>query len=144
MQAVYDAMKLKYGEDRITIIGYSIGTGPAAYLASENSPQRLILVAPYYSLTNVVKSICPIIPEFLIKYKLETYRYIPDCDVSITIFHGSDDKVIDSENSVMLGNLLNAKDNLILIDNIGHDNILENEAYRRNTVEILSKQTFCR
>ena len=144
MQAVYDAMKLKYGEDRIIIIGYSIGTGPAAYLASENSPQRLILVAPYYSLTNVVKSICPIIPEFLIKYKLETYRYIPDCDVPITIFHGSDDKVIDSENSVMLGNLLNAKDNLILIDNIGHDNILENEAYRRNTVEILSKQTFCR
>lgn len=139
MQTVYDTMKLKYGEDRITIIGYSIGTGPAAYLASKNKPQRLILIAPYYSLTSIVKSICPIVPEFLIKYKLETYKYITDCSMPVTIFHGKEDEVIDYENSVRLGKLLNAKDNLILIDSTGHNDILDNEIYKTNVMGILAE-----
>lgn len=139
IQTVYDTIKTRYGEDRIIVMGYSIGTGPAAYLASKNSPQSLILIAPYYSLTNVVKSICPIIPDFLIKYKLETYKYIPSCSIPITIFHGSNDEVINYENSMMLDNLLNAKDNLILIDNVGHNDVLENEMYKEEMVAILAK-----
>lgn len=139
MQTVYDTIMEKYGEDKITVIGYSIGTGPAAYLASKNNPQRLILIAPYYSLTSIVKSICPIIPEFLIKYKLETYKYITDCSMPVTIFHGREDEVIDYENSVRLGKLLNAKDNFILIDNVGHGDILDNEIYERNVAEILAE-----
>ncbi len=139
VQTVYDTIKAKYSEDRITIIGYSIGTGLATYLASKNNPQKLILIAPYYSLTNVIQSICPVVPKFLIKYKLETYKYISDCSMPVTIFHGREDEVIDYENSVMLSNLLNAKDNLILIDNVGHNNILDNEMYKEKVVEVLAK-----
>lgn len=139
VQTVYDTIKAKYSEDRITIIGYSIGTGLATYLASKNNPQKLILIAPYYSLTNVVKSICPVLPKFIIKYKLETYKYISDCSMPVTIFHGNEDQVIDYENSVMLSNLLRTKDNFILIDNVGHNDVLENEVYKRNVREVLAK-----
>lgn len=139
VQTVYDTIRAKYSEDRITIIGYSIGTGPAAYLASNNNPQKLILIAPYYSLTNVIQSICPVMPKFLIKYKLETYKYISDCSMPVTIFHGNKDQVIDYENSVMLDNLLSAKGNLISIEGVGHNDILVNEAYKRNVREVLAK-----
>lgn len=139
VQAVYDVVKAKYGEDRITIVGYSIGTGPAAYLASENTPCRLILIAPYYSLTNVVQSLCPVIPKFLIKYKLETYKYIPDCSMPVIIFHGSEDEVINYENSLKLANLLNAKDKFISLTGVGHNDIVDNEVYKRMVVEALAK-----
>lgn len=139
IQAVYHIIKTRYKEDRIKIIGYSIGTAPAAYLASTNSPQRLILIAPYYSLTNVIKSICPIIPEFLIKYKLETYKYITDCSMPVAIFHGNEDEVINYENSEMLSNLLSTKDNFISIGGVGHNDILENEIYKKNVIKLLSK-----
>lgn len=139
VQTVYDTIKARYSEDRITIIGYSIGTGLATYLASKNNPQKLILIAPYYSLTNVIQSICPVVPKFLIKYKLETYKYIPDCSMPIIIFHGNEDQVIDYENSVMLDKLLSAKDNLISLEGVGHNDILENEVYKRNLREILAK-----
>ena len=33
VQTVYDEIKAKYGEDKITLIGFSLGTGLAAYLA---------------------------------------------------------------------------------------------------------------
>src|SRR5450432_4943736 len=36
MQVVYDSLKTMYNESKIIILGYSIGTGPAAKLASVN------------------------------------------------------------------------------------------------------------
>jgi hypothetical protein len=50
IQIVYDSLKTIYDEKNITIIGYSIGTGPAAKLASANNPKRLILQAPYFNI----------------------------------------------------------------------------------------------
>jgi hypothetical protein len=38
------------------IFGRSMGSGPATYLASEHKPGGLILMSPYTSIKNVVKS----------------------------------------------------------------------------------------
>ena len=69
IQMAYDDMKKRYRESNIVVLGYSIGTGPAAYLASTNHPRLLILQAPYYSLTDMMRHTYPIIPTFLLKYK---------------------------------------------------------------------------
>lgn len=42
-QIVYNKIKTLYKEQYITILGYSIGTGLATKLASDNNPRRLIL-----------------------------------------------------------------------------------------------------
>ncbi|MEO8406467.1 MAG: alpha/beta fold hydrolase, partial [Chitinophagaceae bacterium] len=74
LQIVYDNMKGKYEENKIIILGYSIGSGPAARIASVNNPRMLILQAPYYSLTDMMRHSYPIIPVFLLKYKFQTNR----------------------------------------------------------------------
>ncbi|WP_029904544.1 alpha/beta hydrolase [Prevotella sp. 10(H)] len=138
MQCVYNEMKKSYEEDKIIVLGYSIGTGLAAKVASENSPQMLILQAPYYSLTNVIKSICPIIPDFTIRYKLETYKFILKCKMPIVIFHGDKDNVIDYSNSLKLKPLLKDTDRLITLSGEGHNNITENQEYRRVLTGLLN------
>ena len=55
VQKVYDYLKTKYEEDRIAIVGYSLGSGLASYLAANNSPGRLFLVAPYISFIDLKK-----------------------------------------------------------------------------------------
>ena len=39
IQIAYDEIKKRYKESNIVVLGYSVGTGPAAYLASTNHPR---------------------------------------------------------------------------------------------------------
>ena len=66
-QIVYNKLKERYSEKNIIVIGYSIGSGMAAKLASENSPKHLILQAPYFSLIDLVKNKYSFIPSFAFK-----------------------------------------------------------------------------
>ena len=99
IQAFYDEMKKRYSEDNIIVLGYSIGTGPAAKIASVNHPKLLILQAPYYSMVDMMKHNYPVIPTFLLKYKFESNKYIKDCKMPVAIFHGDRDEVIYYESS---------------------------------------------
>ncbi len=63
-QMVYDELTKEYDEKDIIILGYSIGSGMASFLASENDSKRLILQAPYYSLTDMAPQMYPFFPAF--------------------------------------------------------------------------------
>ncbi len=129
IQVVYNEMKKKYPENKIIILGYSIGTGPAAKLASTNNPKLLILQAPYYSLIDMMKQNYPYLPTFLLKYKLETSKYIQDCKMPIIIFHGDRDNVIYYNSSVKLRQLAKPTDTLIILKGQGHNGITDNPDY---------------
>lgn len=139
VQAIYETMKKLYDEKAITLIGYSIGTAPAAYLATNNDPRKLVLIAPYYSLTNVIQSICPVVLRFLVKYKLETYKYISECTMPVIIFHGDKDEVINYENSIKLAERLKDKDRFVSIERVGHNDIYENNIYKESMIGILAE-----
>lgn len=137
VQTAYNSMKEKYSEDRIIVLGYSIGTCPATWLASVNNPRMLILQAPYYSLTGIIQDISPVIPDILIRYKLETYKYIENCRMPIVIFHGDLDKVISYDNSLQLEKLLKPTDRLITLEGEGHNEITDNKYYKDELSKIL-------
>jgi uncharacterized protein len=137
VQVAYNEILKRYEEDKIIVLGYSIGTGPAAKLASTNNPKLLILQAPYYSLTDVMKHTYRIIPTFLLKYKLEIYRYIPDCTMPIVLFHGDEDEVIPYSQSLKLKELLKESDTLITIKGLGHNGMTFNVNYVREIERVL-------
>jgi uncharacterized protein len=129
IQIAYDEMKKMYDQSNIVVLGYSLGTGPAAYLASTNHPRLLILQAPYYSLTDMMRHTYPIIPTFLLKYKFDTYEYIKQCKMPIVLFHGNRDKVVYYNSSVKLREFLKRTDSLITLDGQGHNGITDNPQY---------------
>ncbi|MCT4623689.1 MAG: lysophospholipase [Schleiferiaceae bacterium] len=99
-QLVYDYGKSLYEEQDITIIGYSIGSGPAAAIASKNNPERLILKTPYYALEELAAGKMPLLPSgTLIKYKLQTHTYLENVEAPVHVFHGDIDQVIPVEHS---------------------------------------------
>lgn len=129
IQSAYDEMKKRIHEDSIVVLGYSVGTGPAAHLASTNHPRLLILQAPYYSLTDMMHHMYPIIPTFLLKYKFDTNQYLKNCKMPVVIFHGNQDEVIYYGSSLKLQEEMKKGDTLITLKAQGHNGITDNPEY---------------
>lgn len=135
--AAYAFIKPNYPESRIIILGYSIGSGLAAQLASQSHPQRLVLLAPYYSLTDLVKVHFPYVPAFILKYRINTYQYIQHTPAPITIFHGDNDELIYYGSSARLKRYFKPGDTLITLHGQGHNGIEQNADYLNNLKGIL-------
>lgn len=129
VQAAYDRMKDRYPEQKIVVLGYSIGTGMATKVASSNHPRMLILQAPYYSLVDMMKRFYPIIPTFILKYKFRNDINIRNCAGPVIIFHGDQDEVIDCRASFRLKPLMKPTDTLVLLPGQGHNGMTDNSAY---------------
>lgn len=133
----YDYLIKKYPEEQIVVIGYSIGTGVASYLASIHQPQQLILQSPYYNLEEVSKTLYPFLPRFLLKYKFENDQFLPQIKVPITIFHGNADRVLFYEDHSKLKNLLKPTDNYFTLEGQGHAYMNENKVYAGKLKDLL-------
>jgi len=136
LQTVYDNLKTRYAENKIIILGYSIGACLATKLASTNHPRILILQAPFFSLTDMMKHYYPIIPTFILKYKLETNNYIKDCKMPIVIFHGDKDEIIYYESSIKLQELFKETDTLITLNGQRHNGMSSNVKYLKELEKI--------
>lgn len=137
VHAAYTEMKKRYAEDKIVVIGYSIGTASAAMLAARYSPKMLILQAPYYSLTDMMHQQYAFLPDFLLKYKFETFRFIEKVKAPVMIFHGDADEIIYYGASLKLKKHLKAGDRLITLAGAGHLGINDNEIYQQELKQIL-------
>jgi uncharacterized protein len=129
IQIAYDKMKQQFQEDSIVVLGYSIGTGLAAHLASTNHPRLLILQAPYYNLTDMMRHAYPIIPTFLLKYKFQTNEYLKKCKMPVVIFHGDQDEVIYYGSSLKLKSEFKTGDTLITLKGQMHNGMTDDEDY---------------
>ena len=137
IQTTYDTLKKGYKEENIIIIGYSIGTGPATWLASKNKPGKLILKAPYYNFPDLVQQHYKIIPSFMVRYKLQTNEYITKVKCPIIIFHGDKDEIINIKSSYKLKPLLKDNDKFIILKNQAHNGINYNVQYLTELKDIL-------
>jgi alpha-beta hydrolase superfamily lysophospholipase len=138
-QMAYDILKTEYDESEIIVLGYSIGTGLATKIASDNHPKMLILQAPFYSLSDLAKHLFPIIPTFILRYKLETNKWIKHCTMPIVIFHGDRDEVIYHNSSVKLKGLIKKTDTLITLNGVGHNGMSSDQQYLYELKKILVK-----
>ncbi|MEN8138342.1 MAG: alpha/beta fold hydrolase [Bacteroidota bacterium] len=138
-QTLYNELKKRYKEENIIILGYSIGTGPASKLASENNAKQLILQAPYYNLTDMMRRRFSFIPTFILKYKFATNEYLKNCKTPVSIFHGNQDRVIYYGSSLKLKEEFKTKINLIILDGQGHNGMTENINYKTELKNILTE-----
>ncbi len=139
MQVVYDTLAVQYHEDHIILYGRSLGSGFATKLASENNPRYLILDAPYYSFTKAVQRFLPILPmRFLLRYRLQTDKWIKNVSCHTYILHGTKDWLIPLMQSEQLQALNPRKITLIRIHGGRHNNLPSFPEYHNFIRDILT------
>ncbi len=106
--------------DKIIILGYSIGTGVATYVAAHRDVQGLILLAPYDKALNLYNNTIDIFHgplEHLAILKFDSISYAKNVTTSPLIITSKADEVIDYNLSLNLATYFNKVDNLIILDN---------------------------
>lgn len=139
IQAAYERLAKVYPENRIVVLGYSVGTGLASMIAATNNPRLLILQAPYYSLTDMMRQTYPLIPTVILKYKFRTDEFIKKCKMPIIIFHGNQDEVIYYGSSLKLKNEFKEGDTLITLIGQGHNGMTDNPEYKIELGKLLAR-----
>jgi hypothetical protein len=122
----------KFSNDSIIVYGKSLGTGIAAYVASETQNKMLLLETPYFSIPSLFSTYAFIYPtQSMAKYKLPTNNFLEFTQEPVIIFHGDDDDVIPYRNAEKLKKYLKPTDKFYTIPDGTHHNINKNPIYFR-------------
>lgn len=135
--ALYEFLKNQYTD--ISVMGRSLGSGVATYLASVKHIEKLVLITPYDSIQSVAQMRFPIHPmSLLLKDKYNSAIKAKDVKAETMILIAEHDETIKLERTHGLIEAFAkshaAKISPIIsktIKNAGHNSILESERYYR-------------
>lgn len=143
-ELLYDAMKVYekarefMPEHKIILYGRSLGSGIAAFVAAHSQPKAIILETPYHSVGSLARYYYPLIPEFLLRYRLPTYEWLQQADAPIYIIHGSYDEIIPLENASRLSKTIDKKHDFLIVPGGRHNNLGEFPEYKQYLEKILN------
>lgn len=135
-QAVYDFLKTRYSEDKITIIGYSLGTTLASHLSTSNNPNQTILIDPKKRFSaDVFDKVFPFFPTINI-FPFSTGQDIRNDKTPVTIITGTKSGLYKEANE--LRSSLKNTDKYFEIQDATHASIL-NEDGLKELIAVLLK-----
>jgi len=100
---IFDDLKKRY--KNVSIIGRSLGSSVATYVASKRDIEKLVLVTPFDSLENIAKDIFPIFPiSFMLKDKFNSIDRVDSIKCKTLIITAINDKIVKKIYSLNLIN----------------------------------------
>lgn len=117
-------------KSKIAVMGRSIGTGVATYLAEQRSVKSVVLVTPYETLTSVAKEKLPFLPVgLLFKYHFDSISRAPSIHSHLLMLVGNKDTLIPNWHSEKLAKAWGGPVQYEVIDGAGHNTIDDGENY---------------
>jgi hypothetical protein len=138
--SIYDNLKLKHGT--VDVMGRSLGTGIATYLAAHRPVSKLLLVTPYDSIVNIGQRQYPIFPvRLLAKDPFESWRSAEKIHSETMIFIAEADQVIPRRNTDNLQRHFRIPIAVKVFAGAGHNSISESPQYWPAVASFFGQQT---
>lgn len=99
--AVFDHVAARH--ERVAVMGRSLGSGVATYLASERTVERLILVTPYDSVLAIAQRAYPFFPVgLMLRDRFDSVAYAAQVTSPVLALTAANDDMIPAANSQRL------------------------------------------
>ena len=99
--ALFDQVSAAHSQ--IVVVGTSLGSGIAVYLASQRPVTRLVLATPFDSLQELAARHYPFVPvRWLLRDKYESWRYAPQVTAPTLLIAAEHDEIIPRASSERL------------------------------------------
>jgi pimeloyl-ACP methyl ester carboxylesterase len=129
---IFDAMTREPFIDmqNIIVMGRSLGTGVAVYLAAHRPVAGVILVTPFDSITHVAQRHLPWFPvSLLLKHPFNSLALAPSITKPMLALVGQQDTLISPRHAYRLVEKWAGEYEIRLIPNANHNNISDTEVY---------------
>lgn len=139
--ALYDHLAARH--DSIDVIGRSLGTGVAVFLASEREVRNLALVTPYDSITSVAVDQYPFLPvRRLLKDRFDSLARATMLYANTLLLIAENDELIPVELSHNLAAALNPEHTRVMtIKGVDHNSICESRTYDQELYNFFTMPT---
>lgn len=138
-----DALKIydTYANDKkVIVVGRSLGTGVASYVASKRDVQGVVLITPYDSIASIAKRKYPFFPiDAILKHKFDTLKLIPFIKAKIAIIEVQNDTIIPRYHLEKLMEKLPATTLHVTLSDATHGNVLVANDFEKELTKILGK-----
>ena len=127
--ALYDEVSGQHPA-AIAVVGRSLGSGVASYVASRRPVERLALVTPFDSLAAVAQSHYPLFPvHWLMRDSYESTRYLSQYRGPLLVLRAGRDEVIPPANTDKLLASLEHRPRVIDFPQADHNDISQDPRY---------------
>lgn len=138
----YDWVKENYPDSEIIVMGYSIGTGVANYVAMEREIDGLILMAPYadgYDLynSNIDMFYGPM--RLLVTFRMEAVEFASSIQIQPMILASDEDEMVPIESSIRLSEAYPKGCKFITIDEITHNQFWDSQEVREAIADYIKE-----
>lgn len=137
VDVAWEQVAAGYKDLRKVVYGRSLGTALAARLAARIQPDLTILVSAYWSMAELARLHYPLLPGFLLRYPMMTFRDVGRIAGRVLLIHGDQDRLIPFEHSVRLRALAQNAD-LVRIAHASHADLQDFDQYLRAIAEALA------
>ena len=120
----YAAALPNVDSSRIVVMGFSLGTGSAVYLAANRPVAGLILATPFASGYDLYNNVIPIFfgpMRLLVRHKFPSYRYAPYVTCPVLVIASRRDEIVPFASSERLAGLFPGEVDFMILDNAPHN-----------------------
>jgi pimeloyl-ACP methyl ester carboxylesterase len=136
-QAIFDHVSPTHS--RISIIGRSLGSGVAMFLAATRNAERLVLVTPYDSIVRLAQSSFPIFPvSAILKDRYDSLSHASSISVPTLLLIAERDEFIPMKSSMNLAAALDPSLTTVnIVGNATHNTIQDFDQYTAALADFL-------
>ena len=127
--ALFDRVHAEH--PNIIVVGRSLGSGVAIWIASQRRVSHLIMVTPFDSLADAAEEHYPFVPvRWLLRDKFESWRYAPQVAAPTRIIVAGDDEVVPRSSSDRLrARFRDGIVSYVVVPKAGHNTIQDSPGY---------------
>ncbi len=134
---IFDQLSTLY--DSVSVIGRSLGSGVASYIASERDVKKLVLVTPFDSIQSVAQKRFPLYPmSILLTDKFNSSGRASKINSEVLILAAENDQVIGGVHTEnLIKSFTNSPPSVEIIEDSGHNDISHHSKYYRTIRDFL-------
>jgi uncharacterized protein len=124
----YAATRTDIDPENIMVMGRSIGTGVATYLASQKETKAVVLISPFGSIQSVAQQSLPFLPVgLLLRHPFRSEKYAKKIEVPLLAFYGTVDNIIPPKHTHELVDSWKGRTTLVELEGYGHNDVFESQ-----------------